>query len=586
MSGYVFSTSFFVFIYLIVSYSLYRIDIDHIRTVIPHSIAAGFLYWVHPTGLAVIIASIIVMAIANYKARKIIPVVIHITLMTGMLALYEFVIHSHLYQVATPNGYSYIGQYPSYLYVLSKMPRLDFLSELPVRMIGQLSYLGVASFGLIHFGIFGALNIVTGRSQTYDRCMFFPSERLSRISLFLLLSLFMVIAMGSAVFVAYDCNGVQYWIYGRYAEAVVLPILALGISFHYKLRWIIFSAIFVMISGLLLAYVAHPTLGTNFINTISFWPQYIFNNSNYILWMIIGGAGILIFGFIYRMGWVGRVIAIGIFVAVASISIFESANFHKHILTEYSKPSSFVDVIRRKYPPGTCIGFDVSTMAGRSLYYRERYKLLLFYLYDYDYRRIRVDEWMATCDGGLLFTYSLDHVQHEPNVILLGREKRSMLYLIAKKSSVSPSPKWFAGTEDVQQAHGWNVLYDLHYADESLGKLPRQVGYFNGDYVRSDGRGGFLLYGPYVYIDAGNYCLVIEGNASSTSTAWVDVVSNKGTIQHAKFPLSEKLSDAKDILVLEQITLKAPVHDLEVRVHVGTVDEVQIEGYKLESTND
>jgi len=110
---------------------------------------------------------------------------------------------------------------------------------------------------------------------------------------------------------------------------------------------------------------------------------------------------------------------------------------------------------------------------------------------------------------------------------------------------------------------------------------PSRVGTVKNGQLVSDGRRGFLLFGPYQPLDAGRYRLVVYGEGSVVDTAWVDVVSEKGTVQHAKFPLSSTGDQGKGVLAEGLVTLAAPVQDVEVRVFVGEQDVICLEGYEL-----
>ena len=74
---------------------------------------------------------------------------------------------------------------------------------------------------------------------------------------------------------------------------------------------------------------------------------------------------------------------------------------------------------------------------------------------------------------------------------------------------------------------------------------------------------------------------MLKGSASAVDSAWVDVVSQKGTVQHAKFPLSVTPQGVPGVLADGLVRIEAPVDDLEVRVYVGAQDRVRLEGYEL-----
>jgi len=114
---------------------------------------------------------------------------------------------------------------------------------------------------------------------------------------------------------------------------------------------------------------------------------------------------------------------------------------------------------------------------------------------------------------------------------------------------------------------------------------PSQVGVIENGQLVSDGKQGFLLFGPYRPLNASRYRLVVRGEGTVTDTAWVDVASQKGTVQHAKFPLSSTSVGNKGVLAKGVVTMESPVKDAEVRVFVGGQDVVRLDGYELVPEN-
>lgn len=108
-----------------------------------------------------------------------------------------------------------------------------------------------------------------------------------------------------------------------------------------------------------------------------------------------------------------------------------------------------------------------------------------------------------------------------------------------------------------------------------------QVGRLAAGTLKSDGRPGFLIFGPYAPMNSGTYKLVVRGSASNPEGAWADVVSGRGGSVHARFPLREASGDGEDILLEEDVILSEAVENLEVRVFVGVDSNVSISGYEL-----
>lgn len=108
-----------------------------------------------------------------------------------------------------------------------------------------------------------------------------------------------------------------------------------------------------------------------------------------------------------------------------------------------------------------------------------------------------------------------------------------------------------------------------------------QVGRVENNVMITTSQAGFLAYGPYQPLNDGLYRLIVRGEASAIKDAWVDVVSHKGTIQHAYFPLSSDGNGSNGVLATIEVPLNSSVDDIEVRVFVGASDEVRMDGYEL-----
>jgi hypothetical protein len=107
-----------------------------------------------------------------------------------------------------------------------------------------------------------------------------------------------------------------------------------------------------------------------------------------------------------------------------------------------------------------------------------------------------------------------------------------------------------------------------------------QVGCVSKDSITSTGKSGFLLFGPYIPMDAGQYRFILKGKGPSVNNAWADIVSKKGKITHYKFNLN-RTSENSDTLVDETVTLDDDIDDIEVRVYVDKKDDILIKSYKL-----
>src|SRR5471030_751617 len=69
-----------------------------------------------------------------------------------------------------------------------------------------------------------------------------------------------------------------------------------------------------------------------------------------------------------------------------------------------------------------------------------------------------------------------------------------------------------------------------------------QVGEFTGSSLRTDGRSGYLVFGPYADLAAGSYSVTISGSFRHALQAVVDVAGSSGTHQYFAANLSTVVS--------------------------------------------
>lgn len=107
------------------------------------------------------------------------------------------------------------------------------------------------------------------------------------------------------------------------------------------------------------------------------------------------------------------------------------------------------------------------------------------------------------------------------------------------------------------------------------------VGEIRGDSLVSTGKEGFLIFGPYVAVEAGTYTLAIKGSVNEVPAGSIklDVVSNLGKTSHGERSVSQPGE-----LPSFEITLPAMVNDLEVRVQVPEGARVAVSSYQLTRT--
>ncbi|MBS3984057.1 MAG: glycosyltransferase [Selenomonadales bacterium] len=106
------------------------------------------------------------------------------------------------------------------------------------------------------------------------------------------------------------------------------------------------------------------------------------------------------------------------------------------------------------------------------------------------------------------------------------------------------------------------------YLPATDARFASQTGRRSAIGVHSQGTEGWLLYGPYVAVPAGDYELLLYGHAQTLGDAWVDVCANRGETVLAKVPLqSHGVSGEQGAeLVRFMFSIERDLQDLEIRV--------------------
>lgn len=152
----------------------------------------------------------------------------------------------------------------------------------------------------------------------------------------------------------------------------------------------------------------------------------------------------------------------------------------------------------------------------------------------------------------------------------------------APQSDTMPWLTWKQSTQnllDVMLNDQWYQQWmpdDIHRFLGSDNQLGTQVGQRNGRDMITTGSVGYLLFGPYLALAAGQYLIKIKGLVGSggLSGARMDVAINKGTIILAESILSEP--DLNGCMAIVPISLDQSCTDIEVRVWVSDQSDLKV----------
>jgi hypothetical protein len=125
---------------------------------------------------------------------------------------------------------------------------------------------------------------------------------------------------------------------------------------------------------------------------------------------------------------------------------------------------------------------------------------------------------------------------------------------------------------------------DLYVADSRVANW-EGIGTRNGDRLTSNATNGYLMFGPKVPFDAGNYEVTIHGEGLKIgpgNSITFDITSDEGKQVHAKQVLDDTTTVQPGApLATFTFSLAEPVTDLEVRAYVTSGSEVTISRYEV-----
>lgn len=421
-TGYAFATTAFAAVFLSSLLALFLWSRENPLSILPHAALTGYLYWVHPTGAAVSVASVLAVALAAWRWRDARPLLLHGALVAALILTYQWGVHPWIVASMTPPGYAPEFHYPSLAAALKTLLTWKGFTVFVTMLSGQFAYFIVASFGMALAGLlFCSRQVVSAHHDNG------PADDgiIRSVCLLIGLAPIGIIALGSIAFFHWDHFEGGFWIYGRYLDGAILPVLAIGLAvFRADIRLALVS-IFIVATGLLLFAMVPSGVEHDISDTVAFWPQYLSRGAGFLTWMLLGAIAVA------AVARFGRRLAVTLMTASLAFSLYHQTLWHNWFLTELSAPSPLVETIRSTVPRGACVAVNPALPAHATLLQATRYRLHSFYLFDYRYRRMSPAGWLAQCDGPYL-TYEVPDLAQIGNIRHVARDANSDLLLLQK----------------------------------------------------------------------------------------------------------------------------------------------------------
>jgi len=568
MTGYSFATLAIMFFYILLIYAWISLKNNKFRQVIL-SLLAAFLYWIHPTGIIVFLSlctvySFQVLKSKGFNSEKWFCLISHILISGTLIVFYKFGMHIYLQNIMTAEGYTPTGHYPSVINVLKKTLSLDFWLVFSVMMSTQLLGVIIATLGTVSYALLFCMNyLFSTRAQPLAD----NTIESKQIFMFLIATTFGVLILGSLSFShSVAPERIDLWIYGRYLEPYIYPLIGIGLIIIREKKWRYIS-ICIVAALFFVSYISgySPSGHVNAVNIPSFWPYALYPDEGFKYWLLLGSLIVIIINIL------GLKFLLVCAFPIIFISVISATTFHQNILSYYSKPDPVIYFIESNYQKGDCIGFDsVNENSGIP----ERRNLLAFYLYKYGFRRYELTDWMTDCNG--IFITQRNIINLPENLLVFAYNSHTGISLIAQNQDIN-----YLNFDALENT---NYYYDnsgespclygrcIHLSANDLGRFS-QVGYVSSDGLHTKGLDGFLFFGPYSKMPAGDYKVNISITPKNNFSVIVDIVTHKGTTNHHEEIFILSLTDQT---VEFSFRLKESVEDLEVRMRVRADADLSI----------
>ena len=564
ISGYAFSQPGFVFAFVASFYTLILGMTRDRRLLLAHGLCVGYLGTIHETGLVVLVASALALVFAGLRLKDWKAPLASLALAVAILFLYRTFFFPMMVEAMTPAGQQPRLHYPELGKVLGTLVHGSQLAEMLTRALGALTYLTISTLGFAAVG----LGYAATRSCGLLRKSYEP-ERIA--ALFCFLSLAGIVAIGAMMFTAEGAGRSDHWMYGRYAEGALLPILFLGLSQRRARYWSIaggvVAALFIYRFALVYEHVdalqARGNSGFNLINVSGYWPNAFFDA--WPIWKSAGAgaaASVLVPLFPRSLGFL--LLAVAFLVAWP-----QQIRWHSGQTSALTPPASFMEFIRDEWPTGSCVAIDFPQGPESPSHWRMQ--INHYYLLDYHVQRMSIAAWQAHCDGPMLTYRSSDALP--ASVEVLAKEKEAGLSIVARSGTRTDRyPDLYV------TPHICTGTFCMGRNAESISRFS-QVGHMVDGRWSTDGRPGYLMYGPYLPIPRGAYRVEIRGVFNDTTDLYVDAVAGRGASQ--LFARTYTGVPIADSLVFE-FEADEDYPDIEIRMRVGAATDVSLSGYSIE----
>lgn len=343
---------------------------------------AGFAYWIHPVGIVVTIGLFISLAYLTWTSKNFLKYSTLLILASiAVIIAYKYLFSPWLLSRMTTSGLVPNLHYSSVPSLASAFSSYESIFKLLVRFSGTIFYITIGTVGLFWVGFF-QLGLAYG---SHNR-LFQYISRSYAIAIFIFLTACVLGAsgLGALLFtVVPEATRFDHFMYGRYVEPFIYPILLLG-ALASSSRSALIAIPIACGSCFLLYFGLSEYTNTAYFNIPAFWQAFYLPEHQISVAFGVGISLLLIFAIL--PSWLGKSMVIAVFMFSSGMQIKWHNAASKNAIEKWRAALK----ARESYPKDHRIGFDFS---GINSYNRHTFWYDFgFVLYDYKLTRLNISK--------------------------------------------------------------------------------------------------------------------------------------------------------------------------------------------------
>lgn len=385
------------------------------------ALALGYLFFIHPKAAPVILAGGLAAILVAWQRKNWVLYAVFLIAVSFMVLYYHYGVQPWIVDRLTISSSIPTLHYAEASHLINAFMSWSRLFDFLGKTSGHIMYLLLGSLGLAGLGIIFLL------TSLYDNIKNRNFTENTSTYLYVILSLFGTLLLSSAL----SPSRFDHWIYGRYMEGVLFPVLTFGfLFFDLKKYYLVFLIAF--ISSIILGFIHYVNYSQMFYSFISsFWIAVFLREYHPFYWVLFSLPLFIIISLFKDIPL--RFIAL--------LSLFLLALFFVQILSIIPSSSMWHD---RTVLPNTIRSYsdiikepifierpDMKEMPRIQHAYKS---MFVYHLYNFPVIQTEIETWKENCHG-ILVSFRDDLDMFVDDLYIFESETESGPYLWLKRSN-------------------------------------------------------------------------------------------------------------------------------------------------------